>query len=86
MKHLIIEKDAYSGTLHRTRGFYWQNMRSQISAIHAKGLDLVDVTDAQIAQYQGVDVFSKQENMYAYNSATNALEVVANPEWPYPEE
>jgi len=86
MKHLWIKKDPYEGTLHEVIGFYAQDMSHCVDDFHAVGQDLVNITSLQISNFCDTDVFSKRENMWAYDSSEITLKQVANPEWPYPEE
>lgn len=78
---LIIEKDAFTGTLHRLIGFNYQPSGRSLEYYHSLGQDLIPVSETRYEQYFGTDVFSRRENMYVYNSTTNDLGVVVNPDF-----
>ena len=85
-QHLLIEKEPYEGTYHNIMGFYYQDMTSSLALFHAKGQELLDVTQEQIDEFGGKDVFTKDEKMWVYDSSIKYLALIDNPEFPYPEE
>jgi len=87
MKSLWIEKEPIDGTtFHIVLGYYVQDMRSEIDRLHARtpAEDLIMISDEQIAEFSGVDIWAKNENIWVYDSSVPTMVQYPNPDWPYP--
>jgi hypothetical protein len=85
MKHIKIELNAYTGTLHKVNGTYEQDMRHMLAQIQALGTDLVNVSDEEFDSVSA-GILIQNENIWVWDTSVEEFKQVANPDWPYEEE